>query len=176
MREFARLAMSCEGAFAECGVFKGASAYILAKELERYKSDRRLHLYDSFQGLSSPGSSDGTHWTKGDLSGRLDEVQSNLRDVAAQIVYHQGWIPDCFDENSEQMFSFVHIDVDLHQPTLDALQYFYPRMSPHGIIISDDYGFETCPGARKAFDDFFRDKKEMVVHLPTGQGVIICNM
>ena len=176
MREFARLAMNCEGAFAECGVFKGASAYTLAKELQRREPDRRLHLYDSFQGLSSPGSLDGTHWTKGDLSGRLDEVQSNLKDVAAQIVYHQGWIPDCFDENSEQMFSFVHIDVDLHQPTLDALQYFYPRMSPHGIILSDDYGFETCPGARKAFDDFFRDKKEMVMHLPTGQGVVICNI
>jgi O-methyltransferase len=176
MREFARLAMNREGAFAECGVFKGASAYILAKELQRRKPDRLLHLYDSFQGLSSPGSLDGTHWTKGDLSGRLDEVQSNLKDVAVQIVYHQGWIPDCFDENSEQMFSFVHIDVDLHQPTLDALQYFYPRMSPRGIILSDDYGFETCPGARKAFDDFFRDKKETVMHLPTGQGVVICNI
>ncbi len=176
MREFARLAIREEGQFAECGVFKGASAYILAKELKNAGSSKKLHLYDSFEGLSAPGSIDGGHWTQGDMLGGLDEVQNNLRELATHIVYHKGWIPEGFDKNAQDVFSFVHIDVDLHQPTLDSLAYFYPRMSRHGVILCDDYGFETCPGARKAFDDFFKATGDVVLHLPTGQGMVICGL
>lgn len=107
------------------------------------------------------------------MLGCLDEVRHNLADLAPYIVYHKGWIPECFDLKAKLTFSFVHIDVDLHQPTLDALIYFYPRMSNHGIILCDDYGFETCPGAKKAFDDFFGDSGDQILHLPTGQGVVI---
>jgi len=176
MREFARLAIREEGHFAECGVFKGASAYILAKELKNAGSSKKLHLYDSFEGLSAPASIDGGHWTKGGMLGRLDEVQNNLREMVTHIIYHKGWIPQGFDKNAQDVFSFVHIDVDLHQPTLDSLAYFYPRMSRHGVILCDDYGFETCPGARKAFDDFFKAIGNIVLHLPTGQGMVICGL
>jgi Macrocin-O-methyltransferase (TylF) len=176
MREFARLTMGEEGHFAECGVYKGASAYILAKELKNAKSSKKLHLYDSFEGLSAPAAIDGGHWTRGDLLGGLEEVENNLRGMATHIVFHKGWIPEAFDKDSEDSFSFVHIDVDLHQPTLDALAYFYPRMSRHGVILCDDYGFETCPGARKACDDFFKATGDVVLHLPTGQGLVICGL
>jgi O-methyltransferase len=174
MREFARLALKRHGSLAECGVYKGASAYILAKEIKALNPCAKLHLYDSFEGLSSSSEFDGKHWTKGDLNGSLTEVQTNLAEFAPCITYHKGWIPDCFDTASDELFSFVHIDVDLHEPTRDALAYFYPRMAPLGIIICDDYGFETCPGARKAVDEFFRAKHETVLHLPTGQGIVIC--
>jgi O-methyltransferase len=176
MRELARLAIVEEGHFAECGVYKGASAYILAKELRNAGSTKKLHLYDSFEGLSAPASIDGGHWTKGDMLGGLDEVQNNLREMATHIVFHKGWIPEGFDKASQDIFSFVHIDVDLHQPTVDTLKYFYPRMSRHGVILCDDYGFETCPGARKAFDDFFRVAGDVVLRLPTGQGMVICGL
>jgi O-methyltransferase len=173
MREFVRLALKNEGHLAECGVFKGATAYILAKELRSRKSDKKLHLYDSFEGLSSPAKVDGDHWTKGDMVGCLDEVQKNLSELAPYIVYNKGWIPDCFDQSSQTVFSFVHIDVDLYKPTLDSLDYFFPRMTRHGILLCDDYGFATCPGAKKAFDDFFREREELVLNLPTGQGLVI---
>ena len=110
------------------------------------------------------------------MLGRLDQVQNNLRDMATHIIYHKGWIPEGFDKNAQDVFSFVHIDVDLHQPTLNSLAYFYPRMSRHGVILCDDYGFETCPGARKAFDDFFKSTGDAVLHLPTGQGMVICGL
>jgi O-methyltransferase len=173
MRAVARLAMRQDGNFAECGVYKGASAYILAKELRKVGSSKMLHLYDSFEGLSAPALIDGGHWTKGAMLGRMDEVQNNLRELASHIIYHKGWIPEGFNKSSRDVFSFVHIDVDLHQPTFDALEYFYPRMSRHGVILCDDYGFESCPGARKACDDFFNATGDVVLHLPTGQGMVI---
>ena len=41
------------------------------------------------------------------------------------------------------------------------------------MLLCDDYGFVTCPGATLAMDDFFDDKPEEIVHLPTGQGLVI---
>jgi hypothetical protein len=70
------------------------------------------------------------------------------------IVIHAGWIPDCFSEVVDRSFCFVHIDVDLYEPTLASLEFFGSRMVPGGIIVCDDYGFETCPGARRAGDEF----------------------
>jgi O-methyltransferase len=72
-----------------------------------------------------------------------------------------------------ERFSFVHLDVDLYQPTMDSLEFFYGKMSPGNIILCDDYGFVTCPGAKKAMDSFFADKPEEIVSLPTGQGFVV---
>ena len=89
------------------------------------------------------------------------------------VVFHSGWIPEKFHEVSDVRFCFVHLDVDLFQPTLDSLSFFYDKMSPGGIILCDDYGFITCPGARKAMNSFFADKPEEIVSLPTGQGFVV---
>ena len=67
----------------------------------------------------------------------------------------------------------MHIDVDLHQPTYDSLEFFYKRTTPGGIVLCDDYGSIHCPGAKKAMDTFFRDKPEEIIALSTGQAFIV---
>jgi hypothetical protein len=92
-------------------------------------------------------------------------AELGLRDA---VECYPGWIPDRFPEVDDRCFSFVHIDVDLYQPTLDSLEFFYPRLSTGGIIVLDDYGFGTCPGATAAVDSFMRDKAEPIVNLSAG--------
>ena len=84
-----------------------------------------------------------------------------------------GWIPSRFADVSAERFAFVHIDVDLYQPTRDSLTFFYERMLPGGIVLCDDYGFASCPGALRAMDEFFAGRPETIIHLPTGQGMAI---
>ncbi|HBH79257.1 MAG TPA: hypothetical protein DDY39_05465, partial [Nitrospira sp.] len=67
---------------------------------------------------------------------------------------YKGWIPDRFPEVKERRFAFVHIDVDLYQPIMDSLKFFFPRLLPGGIIVVDDYGYSIFPGAKKAVDEF----------------------
>jgi hypothetical protein len=45
-------------------------------------------------------------------------------------------------------------------------------MTPGGVIVLDDYGFASCPGARAAADEFFADKPERLLALSTAQGVV----
>lgn len=125
------------------------------------------------RGYLNPLEVDGEYWYEGALTSREEQVQEKLSSFSEKLRLYKGWIPKRFDEVSEKKFCFVHIDVDLYQPTLDSISFFYPRLVKGGIILCDDYGFNTCPGAKKAFDEYVKDKPEKIVHVPTGQGFIV---
>jgi glycosyltransferase involved in cell wall biosynthesis/SAM-dependent methyltransferase len=167
-----RLIENIPGDTAECGVYAGASSYLICQANSQSRQNRWHFLFDSFEGLSTPGPFDGTHWSVGDLHCTLKAAQENLSDFK-NASFHPGWIPETFEEMAKNWLAFVHIDVDLYEPTRDSIAFFYPRMSTGGIILCDDYGFTSCPGATKAIDDFLRDKPEKIVSLPTGSGFII---
>lgn len=174
LREIVRYARTVPGEMAECGCYRGASAWFIANEAP----GATLHLFDSFSGLPRPSEKDrlpGTSmsfWSEGVLSASEEEVRTILGSLP-NIRIHKGWIPEPFASVEHLRFSLVHIDVDLYQPTWDSLQFFYPKLSPNGIIVLDDYGFKTCPGALKASDEFSKEVGEYIIHLSTGQGVII---
>ena len=168
-----RLSAGVAGDTAECGVFSGASSYLICVHNRSLDGEPREHLmFDSFEGLSAPERGDGDHWSKGDLSVSLDQVKQTLG-AFDRTRFYPGWIPERFAEVAERQFSFVHIDVDLYQPTRDSFEFFYPRMSPGGIILCDDYGFTSCPGATKAIDDYLADKPEKMLALSGGGGFVI---
>jgi hypothetical protein len=174
VREFVKLSNDLPGDMAECGCYEGATAFFMAQA----SSSGTLYLFDSFQGISSPEArdrhdrSDVMGWSKGDLSSNERKLHSNLA-CFKSIDVLPGWIPERFHEVAERKFRIVHIDVDLYQPTRDSLEFFYPRLVAGGIIVMDDYGFLTCPGAKIAADEFSQAVGVQVLHLPTGQGVII---
>lgn len=160
------------GDIAECGAYNGGTAYFMALAGRDVGNERPFHLFDSFAGLSSPLELDGEHWKVGELAASQDELQANLAGFS-DVHIHPGWIPTQFHRIADRQFCFVHVDVDLHDPTRDSLNFFYPRLAPGGILLCDDYGSELCPGARKAMDDYFADKPERIIDLPTEQGLII---
>jgi len=174
--QFLKMIKDVPGATAECGVYKGESSHIIMTLTEH--QGRTHYCFDSFEGLSEPTQDDltiskyGFTWKHHDLKSSEDEAKRNLSNFR-NVCFKKGWIPHRFSEIRNNRFAFVHIDVDLKQPTKDSISFFYPRMSPGGVIVIDDYGFESCPGARKATDEFMIDKPEVVLHLTTGQGVII---
>ena len=84
MKELLKLALPSDGDLAECGVFRGASSYLLAKAISAEAPAKRLHLFDSFAGLSQPEAArDGSHWRAGDLACDLAEVAANLEKYAS---------------------------------------------------------------------------------------------
>jgi len=170
LAQLMKLVAEVEGDTVECGAYNGASSYFICEAIR--DSGRRHHVFDSFEGLSAPGPRDGSHWRAGDLGLSEQAIRSNLS--AFEFVdYYPGWIPDRFGEVANRRFCFVHVDVDLYEPTRDSLEFFYPRMSPGAILLGDDYGFSTCPGARAAFDEYFATRPESVVMLTTGQAFVI---
>jgi hypothetical protein len=95
-----------------------------------------------------------------------------LRDFPAAAI-HQGWIPAVFGQLPETRWAFVHIDVDLHEPTRDCLEYFYPRLCDGGVIVCDDYVTPLFPGAQRAWDAFCEARDLPFLVLDTGQSAIL---
>ncbi len=172
VNQFLQLVKQVEGDTAECGAYEGATSYLVCAFIQQLHLTKTHHIFDSFEGLSKPQTEDGEYWAAGNLAAGEEICRKNLSPFNF-VKYHKGWIPDKFTEVKELRFSFVHIDVDLYQPTLDSIAFFYERLNKGGIMICDDYGFVTCPGAKKAMDDFFTDKPETVIMLTTGQSFII---
>lgn len=174
LREFVLATNSLPGDLAECGCYEGASAYFMAEA----STHGSLLLFDSFEGISEPGKADrekprdALPWQKGDLRSTEEALRANLAGFNNVEVF-SGWIPQRFGDVAMRNFRLVHIDVDLYQPTKDSLEFFFPRLVPGGVIVMDDYGLLTCPGARKAADEFSERQGTRVLHLPTGQGVLI---
>jgi len=173
LQELLRLTENIEGDTAECGVYKGCGSYIILLSNMKSRFRRIHHIFDSFEGLSSPNpEKDGSYWRQSSLSIDEQTVKCILSDFH-DVKYYKGWIPSRFGEVSSLTFSFVHIDVDLYEPTYESIRFFYDRMNAGGIIVCDDYGFLTCPGATAAIDEFLANKVEKMVRLPGGGGFFI---
>lgn len=180
-------AMRVDGKRAECGVFQGTSALVMCRAARTVVPDYAgadLYLIDSFAGLSAPTEEDrfavrtvrgqaATHALPGGwLSAPVEAAQAALRDYP-QATILQGWIPEAFGRLPESRWSFVHLDLDLHAPTLASLEYFFPRLSPGGVMICDDYGAPLFPGAHRAWDEFCDAHDVPYIVLDTGQSVIL---
>lgn len=174
----AKAVRNIPGELAECGVFHGGSSHLMLVATRGTK--KHLFGFDSFDGLSEPAEVDASSreetfkWKKHDMRMPEDIARANLHMHHGRFTLYKGWIPERFHEVEDKNFCLVHIDVDLYEPTLKSLEFFYPRMTSGGIIVCDDYGSEACPGAYKAMNDFFNTTPENgVIHLTTGQGMVI---
>ena len=172
LQQLLRLIEGIPGDTAECGVYKGCSSYIILQANKQASFSRTHHVFDSFEGLSKPSGKDGKYWTANDLSIGESIVKNNLSEFD-RVNFYKGWIPHRFSEIRDRTFSFIHVDVDLYEPTLESIRFFYDRLNAGGIFVCDDYGFLTCPGATAAIQEFLISKPEKMVSLPGGGGFFI---
>ncbi|MBU2572076.1 MAG: TylF/MycF family methyltransferase [Gammaproteobacteria bacterium] len=174
LSQLIRLTEDVDGETAECGVYEGASSWLICESNHKQSKFKKTHhIFDSFEGLGSPEFSDGSYWKKGDLACSEESTLNNLLEFGERIVSHPGWIPDRFNEVENLKFSFVHVDVDLYEPTRDSIVFFYERLNPGAVFLCDDYGFTSCPGATMAVDEFLQNKPEKMIALDAGGGFFI---
>lgn len=176
-------ALTLDGDIAECGCFRGLSSHLLLSRLKRADpryAGRGYHVFDSFEGLSEPTAadlvtSDGAAaervrrmCRRGWFAAPVEVVRAGLAEFS-EVSYHPGWIPASFEGLPERRYRFVHLDLDLHDPTLCALEYFFPRLVAGAIVVCDDYAW---PGERKAVEDFCARQGLEFATTPFGQAVL----
>jgi O-methyltransferase len=161
---------SLDGEFWECGVYKGGTALLIRMMRDAITAKKKLRLFDSFEGMPETNSKLDVHKI-GDFS---DTSLDSVRGIVGEneVYYHAGFIPKTYEDLDVKSIAFAHIDLDLHDAILESCRYIYPRLVKGGMMIFDDYGFPSCPGAKIAIDNFFGDKPEFPLVLPTAQAVI----
>jgi O-methyltransferase len=155
-----------EGDLAEVGVFRGGSARLICET----KGERPLHLFDTFAGLPEPGANDsGAVFFDGQFAATQAGVEAYLKGFP-NLHFYPGLFPATAAPIADKRFCFVHLDVDLYEATRTGVEFFYPRLSAGGVLMSHDY---DTPGVRRAVDEFFRDKREPVIQQPAGSHCLI---
>lgn len=188
LARYVEYAAALPGDKIECGVFGGFSSLMSCRILGQMSpgyNGKGFYLCDSFEGLSQPSEKDhvevvgsdgnvnrySTH-SKGHFAVDYATVAGRFSEYPG-VTLVKGWIPAVLDKLPETTWSYVHIDVDLYEPTMACLEYFYPRLVSGGVILNDDFGSPLFPGGGKSWKDFFEARGDAYVVLDTGQSVYI---
>ncbi|MGE5537338.1 MAG: TylF/MycF/NovP-related O-methyltransferase [Gemmatimonas sp.] len=166
------------GDLVETGVWRGGSMMLVAQTLLALgEKNRRLFLFDTYEGHPKPDAEldvdlwgnraiedwqrhqktdEGSGW--GYVS--LEEVRANMQSTGypmENVVCVKGMVEETVAENSPGQISLLRLDTDWYQSTKITLEICYPRLSPNGVLIIDDYGHYR--GQRQAVDAYFRDRQ-----------------
>ena len=156
------LSADVPGDLIETGVWRGGAGIfmrgILAAHGDRH---RRVFVADSFCGLPKPDAQhypadrdDEFYLHKPVLGVSRAEVENNFRRydlLDDRVVFLEGWFKDTLPVAPIEKLSVMRLDGDLYESTMDALVNLYPKLSPGGFCVIDDYALQTC---KKAVDDY----------------------
>jgi hypothetical protein len=161
------------GDFVECGVWRGGSmmgvAYTL---LSLGETDRKLHLFDTFAGMTPPTEKDvvfngatatellqraakkegETYW----CIASLEDVTRNVLSTGYpkdRIFLIKGNVEETIPRHAPSQIALLRLDTDFYESTAHELLHLYPRLSENGVLIIDDYGH--WQGAKQAVDEYF---------------------
>ncbi|RYZ19648.1 MAG: macrocin O-methyltransferase, partial [Chitinophagaceae bacterium] len=166
-----------EGDIVECGVWKGGSMLAIAETLSRYKNyNRKLYLYDTFEGMSAPTDEDVSHdnlkaekllasdanknenlvWAYSTLE-QVKKTMSLSSYPEGQIEYVKGKVEETIPQTLPGQIALLRLDTDWYESTKHELIHLFPKLVQGGVLIIDDYGY--WKGARKAVDEYFKENK-----------------
>lgn len=170
------------GALVESGVWKGGSAMICALTLKALgETIRPIVMLDTYEWIW-PGTSEKDGYLDGRRHIRetnqgggpvgpgteMSDEQSTAEGVALEsvkknvvstgypenkLIFVKGFVEETIPQAAPERIALLRLDTDLYKSTLHELTHLYPRLSPGGILLVDDY--PTQEGATAAVDEYF---------------------
>lgn len=158
------------GDFVECGVMSGGHPAIAAYVFRKWGvTDRKIHLFDSFEGIPKAGPEDcpDVHHTYGTSGGGIEpsgKCASSIETILSlfqdwelptdRLVFHKGWFEHTLEQDAKSIgpIAFFRVDVDLYSSTKVCYQHLYHKVSRSGIVVDDDWGrlTDAAPACRRA--------------------------
>jgi O-methyltransferase len=166
------------GDVVECGVWRGGSMMVVARVFLQFRAVRDLYLFDTFEGMTAPTENDAQILFGGKRAAELlakakkevstslwccspiDEVQQNISRTGYDIDkvhFVKGRVEDTIPAHAPHLISVLRLDTDWYESTRHELAHLFPRLSPGGVLIIDDYGW--WKGARQATDEYLEQHR-----------------
>lgn len=150
------------GDLMETGVWRGGATIFMRAVLKAHQdTSRTVWVADSFQGLPPPNAKEYPVDKKMNLflqpalAISMEEVEENFKKYGLldeQVKFLPGWFRDSLPKAKIERLALLRLDGDMYESTMDGLRYLYPRLSPGGYLIIDDYGaLNSC---KNAVEDF----------------------
>jgi O-methyltransferase len=170
------------GAFAECGVWRGGSVLAMLLKLKQMGvTDREVYLFDTFEGMTEPTDKDTSAfeppapvtWQRARQEGerawpqffstevyneqRVRELLMTASYPLERLHFVRGPVEQTLPGSAPESIALLRLDTDWYESTRHELECLYPRISPGGVLIIDDYGH--WEGCRQAVDEYFSSGK-----------------
>ena len=173
---FADQVKSLEGDYVECGVNTGAYSKAIIEYSQFNSLNKIFHLLDTFDGLIADQLTEkekvaGLDKYLGQYKNVYEGVLETFKNDRVNII--KGTVPETLPLCYTEKVAYLSIDMNCVEPEVAALEYFYDKVVPGGVIILDDYGFPQHIHQKIAHDKFAKQKGISILSLPTGQGIIL---
>jgi O-methyltransferase len=175
----ARVASRLDGDFVECGVNTGIFSAAICSYIDFNRfPEKHFYLVDTFEGLPldqlSPaevaagigGSAEDEYFDSYDL------VRRNFQEYP-NVVVIKGRVPEALALVPAERIAYLCRDMNAVKPERAAIEYFWDKLVPGGMVVLDDYGFRRHVAQQESFDEFARLHDVGIFSLPTGHGLMI---
>lgn len=177
VRDFAKEAreLGLCGSVAEVGVYRGDFARVINEAF----ADRRLYLFDTFEGFSTQDLTQSKDGTMGKDLGQKHFSNTSVELVLSKMPYptqcniKKGWFPQSATGLESEKFCFVNLDCDLYEPILAGLEFFYPKMVSGGVILIHEYFSQGYVGVKEAVREFYTRTGCNATKIPIGDSLSI---
>jgi O-methyltransferase len=163
-----------DGDILEVGVWRGGTGCIMAARAQMIGRTCNVFLCDTFKGVVKAGANDG--YVGGEHADTdIGIVNQLLTDAHVHnCIILTGIFPDeTGPAIASRRFSLCHIDVDVYRSALEVFEWVWPRMSPGGVVVFDDYGTEGCEGMTILAHEL-RTRQDLVfIHNINGHAIFI---
>jgi O-methyltransferase len=160
----------------EAGVYRGGTSAFIVLATEKLESAAKKHYaIDTFSGHAHQDLSSIDVHTAGLFSDNsIADVELFFCGISDRVEIIAGRLDAIENKILKEEFSFVHLDMDIFEPTCEYLRFIDDRLLRGGVIIVDDYMAPKCPGIKKSVDEFLaiKSKKYQVWYPPTEQVIL----
>lgn len=156
-----------EGDIVELGCNEGTTSLFIQRLLNHYGSNKKFHVYDSFEGLPEVSGYDISEterqFTAGGCKTEKTKFYTNFDEANLSYpIVNQGWFSEIPDEKYPDKISFAFFDGDFYSSIMDSFYKVYGKLSKRARVCIHDYGWNVLPGVKKACEEFLSDKEEKV--------------
>lgn len=150
------------GDLIETGVWRGGATIFMRGVLKVHgDANRTVWVADSFAGLPKPdpdrypADKDDSLYRHFILQAGIEQVKANFRRYGLlddQVRFLVGWFKDTLPTAPIDRLAILRLDGDMYESTTQAIEALYPKLSPGGFCIVDDYG--AIPACKRAIHDY----------------------
>ncbi|MCK9874148.1 TylF/MycF family methyltransferase [Nocardiopsis dassonvillei] len=155
-----------EGDLIETGVWRGGATIFMRAVLRAYsEQDRNVWVADSFEGLPEADPKAypldriaPLHLLNDFLAVSADTVRENFARYGLlddRVRFLEGFFRDTLPTAPIERLAVLRLDGDMFESTMDALTHLYPKLSPGGFVIVDDY--HVMPPCRFAVERYRKE-------------------
>jgi O-methyltransferase len=151
------------GDVVEFGCYEGTSSLFIQRLLQKYSSERSLHVYDSFAGLPEKSEEDnsaaGEQFKGGELLASKQNFIRNFKQAGLRLPkIHKAWFSDLARQDVPDKIAYAFLDGDFYESIWSSLKLIENSLQPGAIIVVDDFQSEALPGVAKAVHEWLQNK------------------